>query len=1688
MFRKLSAVMLLAVLLGVLGISPGSAAEEFAPGEVLVVLKAPNAATAETRANYASKVAQDIGGYTAQTYNALSQASGNIFSLVRSGTVTEQEMMAQLKQRPDVLSVSLNHRNYVYDDGIIPNDTQFTKLWGMPAVRAPEAWTQETGSANVYAVVIDSGIDYTHPDIATNFETEGLSASFASGKSASDYGDEHGHGTHVAGTIGAAGNNGMGVAGVNWNTRLISLRIFDESGSCWDSEIINALNGLLEILNNHPDMRIASVNMSYGNGVSSETPEERLDTPYYMAMKAVDDTNRVIMCVAAGNEGTKIGDGMYTYPASFTGLNNMIVVANAQNDSRYSRASTSNYSTEHVDIAAPGTDVWSTAPNESTLNSYYPGQIITENGYKYLRISGTSMATPHVAGAVALLASAVPDADSAQIRRAILEGANTDYATNYTKHGFLDVKAALDILQSENAPNTPPVILTSNLSEGMINTAYSVRLAAKGTKPITWRLESGRLPAGLTMDSEGKISGTPTASGSYNFTVRAENPISYTTKSLSLNIDQGVPLIVGDTMPDGSIENLYSERIQLKGLQPITCTLYGGTLPPGFTLESDGTIKGAYSKPGTWRFYVQVSNSVGSSQTMMNLTIKGIKPTVLDYYIPNAARGKPYSQKLEAIGTAPVTWSLEGGALPEGLTLNSSTGIISGTAKIAGTYQFYAKAENAYGSDKYHINICVDEPDTSSDITITTESILPTACRDVPYSVKLEAQGTAPITWSIEEGGLPDGFSLGEDGVISGRWTKNWGSSARFKVKASNRTGSVSKYFAFHYSLKETDTEILLEELPDGLVGESYSRIIDMTGYSPVIGDIVDGELPPGMILERFDWYYWLTLKGTPLQAGTYTFTVRLAWAGGSDFYDKKQYTLTIRDKPVKPVITTEKLPEGRVGIPYSGHVYASGTMPRIMLNDFSVPGFSYWYSLGWFHGTPTQAGEYRFSATASNSEGADTKDFTLIIRSYEDDTPPDGDGVAIDAEHFHDGIFREYVRSSFDKNGDGKLSPEEIAAATSISVEEKGITSLKGVEYFTALITLYCGHNQLTELYLSNNTVLKELACWGNQLTELDVSKNTALEYLSCNYNQLSRLDLQNNTALKYLDCAGNPLGQLDVSKNTALMELSCYENFLSELDLSHNTELISLTCSNNGLGKLDLSHNIYLTYVYLSFNLVSKLDVSKNTLLTSLGCSGNKLTELDVSHSTALTYLDCSRNQLTELDVSHNTALEYLYCYSNQLTLIYVYGCTSLTRDNIHCDDDTLIIDYELTPPQFTAASFPTGRTGQPYSASFSASGAAPITYGISSNGKEYGLSCDPATGQVTGTLTASNSFTLTLFATNYAGTASKDVTVKVSSGGGGGDDIIAPIIDIPMPPEFNPGHALVLDGQIGVIFYVKLPEDPGINYNDKNCWMEFDIRGDKSNNPQPLDTRSRLNFTDADGIRNYAFVCYINSAQMADTITATLHYGDNESISQESSADAYLTGMMDKFTGVVHDLMVAIKDYGHYVQPMLANANGWKIGELFLEMTGVNVYTAQDIENVRIASAPYAIVRNTGSSLISSVGFALKLGSTTSILLYLNVPSGYTGNVAAYLEGSSQNIAVKKSATQYLVELNDIPAHELHKTHRITVKAGSSFEVRVSALSYVNTMLNRNDVGMDIKEAVTALYKYWEAAMKYRAASGS
>ena len=194
------------------------------------------------------------------------------------------------------------------------------------------------------------------------------------------------------------------------------------------------------------------------------------------------------------------------------------------------------------------------------------------------------------------------------------------------------------------------------------------------------------------------------------------------------------------------------------------------------------------------------------------------------------------------------------------------------------------------------------------------------------------------------------------------------------------------------------------------------------------------------------------------------------------------------------------------------------------------------------------------------------------------------------------DKTFREYLLKQFDKDGNGVLTPAERYAVTEIDVNSKNITSLKGIEFFPNLKKLNCGHNRLTSLDVSKNTVLQELVCWENQLTSLDASQNTALQELECFENQLTSLDVSQNPALQKLSCWDNRLTSLDVSKNTELTYLDCSYNRLTELDVSQNTKLTELYFVSNQLTSLQADNCTKLTELYTGSNKY-KVEVYKKT-----------------------------------------------------------------------------------------------------------------------------------------------------------------------------------------------------------------------------------------------------------------------------------------------------------------------------------------------------------------------------------------------------------------------------------------------------------------------------------------------------------
>jgi len=324
-------------------------------------------------------------------------------------------------------------------------------------------------------------------------------------------------------------------------------------------------------------------------------------------------------------------------------------------------------------------------------------------------------------------------------------------------------------------------VTTTELLRGVRNQPYSMQFAAaNGRPPYTWTLASGSFPNGLSMNISGLISGTPTVFGTFPIVVRATDQTGATAVGsyaliVSSDIEQlrvlsSGPLIQGSTGVDYNYQLLF-----VGGIPPRTFTMGTGTLPPGLTLSPGGVISGKPTQVGTFVFTVQLTDSAPTTATSQPLQITIIPgPLVIltTGSLPKATAGSAYSFTLQKLGGAsPYTWELASGALPSGLTLNSNTGVISGTATEFGTFTFAVKLTDAQpvSVTSGTLTLVVDP----APLTVTSAGDLTGGRLNQDYTFTLGVTGgRPPYTWALGSGSLPPGLTLnGTTGVISGRPT-----------------------------------------------------------------------------------------------------------------------------------------------------------------------------------------------------------------------------------------------------------------------------------------------------------------------------------------------------------------------------------------------------------------------------------------------------------------------------------------------------------------------------------------------------------------------------------------------------------------------------------------------------------------------------------------------------------------------------------------------------------------------------------------------------------------------------------------------------------------------------------------------------------------------------------------------------
>lgn len=822
--------------------------------------------------------------------------------LVRNRSRSTQELVRTLGQDPAVETVE---PNYIRRPLALPDDERFNELWALrntgqtvnsrtgtagADIRFPAAWEKarpEADSITPVIAILDTGVDYTHPELTprmwvntgeipfNGIDDDGNG--YVDDRYGYNFNEDHfspqdisDHGTHLAGTIAALGNNSSGITGVMDRARIMALNVayIDER----TGEALMSTSAIIEaieyaIMMKGRGVNVVAINASYG-GPSFSTAERN-------AIQAAG-TAGIILCAAAGNDSVN-NDSSSSYPASYPLGNIITVAATDQNDAL---SSFSNYGASSVDLAAPGSNILSTMPisyqvragslsmtgfpmlyagystsltgqvvdcglgypadfppgisgkialiargtltfEEKVANAQAAGAIgaVIFNNVagafggtlgtpadwipaisisradglalqaalpatatldalpEYQFENGTSMATPHVSAAVAFAAMNFPDDIVSQRRQRILSSVDLLPALNgkVATGGRLNLDKIVDANQDGTPDWLPSDLLLTNASAlkgGIAGVSYSETFTpAAGSAPFEFVISAGSLPSGMDLaKATGVLSGTPAAAGSYSFTVSVSDSNGASgSRGFTWTVAAEAPAIAhSGALPQGTQDVPMDLLLAASGgTPPYVWSLAAGSLPPGLSLTSTGSLRGIPTQTGISSFTLKITDShqltaeAGVSLNVITSPISIINGPSL----PQGVRSEGYSLQLAAAGgTEPYRWTVYSGTLPDGYTL-SEGGLLTGTTRSPGIYSFRVLVQDA------------DDTATTRmlSLLVGTQYLPPALDAPALGSTHVGAEYTAALSAanypkSFKVTGLPKGLVCqAKTGIISGR-------------------------------------------------------------------------------------------------------------------------------------------------------------------------------------------------------------------------------------------------------------------------------------------------------------------------------------------------------------------------------------------------------------------------------------------------------------------------------------------------------------------------------------------------------------------------------------------------------------------------------------------------------------------------------------------------------------------------------------------------------------------------------------------------------------------------------------------------------------------------------------------------------------------------------------------------------
>ncbi|WP_397383790.1 beta strand repeat-containing protein, partial [Prosthecobacter sp.] len=583
----------------------------------------------------------------------------------------------------------------------------------------------------------------------------------------------------------------------------------------------------------------------------------------------------------------------------------------------------------------------------------------------------------------ALTSGTLPSGLSLSTSNGTISGLPTSAASASFTVRATDAAGCLDTQAYTFAPACPTISISpSTLAAGSVGTAYSQTLSASGGTAAynTWTVTSGTLPAGLTLNaSTGVISGTPTASASPSTSVTVRVNDAYGCQGTQVVTLQICPVISvsPSILPTPTVGTAYSQTLTASGgAASYTFTLASGTLPTWATLSSAGVLSGTPNSTTAASFTVRATDANGCSTTL-SFTVTPVCPTVTitPASLATGTVGSAYSQTLSATGgVAPYSaWTVTAGTLPAGLTLNASTGVISGTPTASASPSTSVTvrvndANGCQGSRAITFQICP--------VVAFSPTTLATATVGTSYTQTITASGgTGPYTFTLASGTLPTWASLTSAGVLSG--TPNSSTTAIFTLRVTDANACTS---TLAYTLTPVCPTITItpSALSAGTVGTAYSQTLAASGgIAPYSAwTVTGGALPAGLTLNASTG----VISGTPTASASpaTTVTVRVNDANGC----QGTRAVTLQICPVISLSPTTPA-TGTVGVAYSQTITASGgsaSYTYALVSGTLPAGLTLNTSTGVVSGTPTtpSSGSVTIRATDANGcQGTQALTFT---------------------------------------------------------------------------------------------------------------------------------------------------------------------------------------------------------------------------------------------------------------------------------------------------------------------------------------------------------------------------------------------------------------------------------------------------------------------------------------------------------------------------------------------------------------------------------------------------------------------------------------------------------------------------------------------------------------------------------------